>query len=159
MSECVCVCVCVSDSLQESSQTLDVFRIKFLSLQVSCFSSHSMGITSHAALCRRLQYLNALILAPLPKLPYPVVCKTHLFAPKLNTIVWVHLYMGMKLLLFQNNLVPENQGKIEGASLLGCDLYTGEYGSWQRVLTCTGTQCELCLTLIVLGGGRLGQSL
>ncbi len=38
--------------------------------------------------------------------------------------------MGMKLLLFQYNLVPENQSKIERASLLGCDLpvYTGEYG-------------------------------
>ncbi len=27
-----------------------------------------------------------------------------------------------------HELTPENQGKIEGASFLGCDLYTGEYG-------------------------------
>ena len=46
----------------------------------------------------------------------------HLFAPKFNTKSG-----GASNTLFQYNLIPDNQGQIEGASNAGCD-YTGEYG-------------------------------
>ncbi len=46
--------------------------------------------------------------------PYPLVWKMHLFAPLEHQKWGCVLYMGMKLLWFQYNLISENQGKIQG---------------------------------------------
>ncbi len=55
--------------------------------------------------------------------------------------------MGMRLPLFQYNLVPENQHKIRVHLVLGCDLYTDEHGmqKTQRLADANILRCPLLM--------------